>query len=75
MADYKRKRWSRMASKARRDLAGSCPLQEDEAIVWAAERIKKLESTVRLCRAYCRPIFGAAHPVTHAVNDVLGVKR
>lgn len=75
MTDQERKRWSRMARQARRDLAGSRPLQHDETIVWADDRIRKLEATVRLCRGYCRPIFGAAHPVTHAVNDVLGVKR
>jgi hypothetical protein len=75
MTDYKRKRWSAMVSKARRQLAGSCPLQEDETIVWAAERINALEATVRVCRHHCRPIFGAAHPVTHAINDVMGVKR
>lgn len=75
MTDYKRKRWSAMVSKARRQLAGSCPLQEDEGIVWAAKRIKALESTVRVCRHHCRPIFGGSHPVTHAINDVMGVKR
>lgn len=75
MTDQERKRWSKMARQARRDLVGTCPLQEDEAIVWAAERIKALEATVLVCRHHCRPIFGGAHPVTHAINDVMGVKR
>lgn len=74
MTDYKRKRWSRMVRQARRDLAGSCPLQEDEAIVWAAERIKALEATVRICRSHCAPVFGAGHPVTHAIDGVMAVK-
>jgi len=32
-----------MAAKAKESLAGTCPLIEDEAIIWAMDRIIELE--------------------------------
>lgn len=47
MGDYKRDRWASMVEEAREDLAGTCPLVEDEAILWAHDRITALEAALR----------------------------
>ena len=70
MSDYKRDRWASMVEEAREDLAGTCPLVEDEAILWADARIAALESALKVCEEHTRGIFGAAHPVTIAIQQV-----
>lgn len=41
--DYKKSQFRQMVCEADLHLSGNCPLIEDEAIVWAGEKIKKLE--------------------------------
>jgi hypothetical protein len=45
--NYKRAEFMRMVAEADLHLSGDCPLIEDEAIVWASERIKELEQLLR----------------------------
>lgn len=43
--DYKKRAWSDIVANADLQLsAGTCPLVEDEAILWADQRIQELES-------------------------------
>ena len=47
--DYKKRAWSEVVANADLQLsAGTCPLIEDEAIVWADKRIQELESNKTL---------------------------
>jgi hypothetical protein len=41
--NYKREQFMQMVNEAKLHLKGDCPLIEDEAIVWASERIQELE--------------------------------
>ena len=46
--DYKKAQWNSMVANADLQLsAGTCPLIEDEAIVWADKRIQELEELNR----------------------------
>jgi hypothetical protein len=46
--DYKKRTWSDLVANADLQLsAGTCPLIEDEAIVWADKRIQELEKLNR----------------------------
>lgn len=49
MGDYKRDRWAGMVEEAVEDLEGTCPLVEDEAILWADARITALETALSDC--------------------------
>lgn len=41
--DYQRVEFLRMVEESRKNLIGDNPLIEDEAIIWAFDRIKELE--------------------------------
>lgn len=58
-----------MSIPARRDHDADLVLSE------AADRITALESALRTCRDHTAGIFGPGHPVTHAIDEVLGAKR
>jgi len=48
MIDYRRVELKRMVVKAKESLAGTCPLVEDEAIIWAMDKIIELEKLTKL---------------------------
>lgn len=50
--DYKRSQFRQMVAEADLNLSGNCPLIEDEAIVWAGERIQKLEGIEAVIDGY-----------------------
>jgi len=43
---YQRTAWLSVVEDAHRNLKGKCPLQDDEAIIWADERIQRLEKAL-----------------------------
>jgi hypothetical protein len=44
--NYKKDQFMKMVNDAKLHLKGDCPLIEDEAIVWAGERIEELERLI-----------------------------
>ena len=48
-----------MAHKAEHDLKGTCPLVEDEAIVWAVEMIDRHRSALEQIKLYHENMYGA----------------
>lgn len=50
--EYKISQFRKMLADADLHLSGNCPLIEDEAIVWAGERIQKLERLEALLSRY-----------------------
>lgn len=45
--NYKRSHFRQMVAEADLHLSGNCPLIDDEAIVWASDRIQYLEDLLR----------------------------
>lgn len=67
--DYKKAEWGRLVANADLQIAaGTCPLIEDEAVVWADQRIQSLEKALLDIMRHQKIIAGGIYEKTGAWN-------
>ena len=66
----KQDEFNKLVVKAQNNLRGDCPLVEDEAIIWADERIAELEARISKALTLLNDVDATGYDVMQALEGI-----